>query len=271
MRHFPLTRSIIFSLLGVLVITYQAMGEVHPNVSSVLTMMQSQTWTERSKGFQVAAELLASQPSPTEADQLRLGVIHLLAIENNDKTSVADESEGEDQSEYYAGLISYVADLKDERAIPALLGAAMTGGMAIRGVSQFGNRAVPHVIAQVRSTDVHLSEGALFVILNMLEFHTVTDSNALQQINATLRTALARPEELIRETAIAAIEYLNDREEFVPMLHNIAERDPYKINGARPDDDQDHGELFPVRRAARLLLRQIANHEAPVVDRGISR
>jgi len=65
---------------------------------------------------------------------------------------------------------------------------------------------------------------------------------------------------------MGTIEYLGDRREFVPILQDIAEHDPYKSPynlGGGSEEDQ-----YRVRRRARLLLRKIANNEQPVVDKG---
>jgi len=262
----------------------QEASTAHPTVSSVLDRMKSATWTERQKAFEEATELAASgKQTPYDADQLHLGIIELLIKENNgglkepnNKTpqgspntasteSSADENYGEgygeDKSEYYAGLIGFVAGLSDERAIPALLGAANTGGMATRGVARFGKKALDPTLAQVKNPDPDLAEGALWVIREMLKMRTVSDPGSHLRIKDTLKSALASPDHDVRETAILVIEYLDDREEFVPMLQDIAEYDPYKSpynlgNGG-------NGEQYVVRRAARLLLRKIANHEQP--------
>ena len=269
----------------------QEPNTAHPTVSSVLDRMKSATWTERQKAFGEATELTASgKQTPNDADQLRLGIIQLLIKENNGGLKEPDnetqqgspttggsanenygEGYGEDKSEYYAGLIGFVAGLNDERAIPALLGAANTGGMASRGVARFGKKALAPTLAQVKSQDSHLASGALFVILEMLKMRTVSDPDSHLRIKNSLRSALASPEYRVRKNAMTPIEYLDDREEFVPMLQDIAEHDPYKSpyhlgNRGNGEDSQ-----YVVRRGARLLLRKIADHEQPAVDRGVSR
>lgn len=46
-----------------------------------------------------------------------------------------------------------MAGLNDECAIPAILGAAGTGGIATRALARFGNKALDPVVAQLRSPD----------------------------------------------------------------------------------------------------------------------
>jgi len=273
----------------------QEPNTAHPTVSSVLDGMKSATWTERQKAFGEATELAVSgKQTPRDADQLRLGIIQLLIKENNGglkepdnetqqgspTTTASTESSanesygegyGEDKSEYYASLIDFVAGLNDERAIPALLGAASTGGMATRAVARFGKKALDPTLAQVKSPDSHLASGALFVILEMLKMRTVSDPDSHLRIKNSLRSALASPEYRVREDAMTPIEYLDDREEFVPMLQDIAEHDPYKSPYNLGSKGSGEDSQYVVRRGARLLLRKIANHEQPAVDRGVSR
>jgi len=283
----------VFLLTACLAVA-QEPNTAHPTVSSVLDGMKSATWAERQKAFGEATELAVSgKETPHDADQLRLGVIQLLIKENNGGLKEPDnetqqglpntastessanenygEGYGEDKSEYYASLIGFVAGLNDERAIPALLGAANTGGMATRGVARFGKKALDPTLAQVKDPDTDLAEGALGVIREMLKMRTVSDPDSHLRIKRALKSALASPDHDVRETAIFAVEYLDDREEFVPMLQDIAEHDPYKSPYNLGSKGSGEDSQYVVRRGARLLLRKIANHEQPSVDRGVSR
>ena len=244
-------------------------------VTDALARMKSADWIERYKGFEEANALLeSSQGDARGKGELRLALIHLLVTETaaakNPRTIVNDDDrERESYSSYFGDLIGAVADLKDARAIPALLAVADTGGMATRGIAHFGKAALDPVLNQVAGKDTHFADGALFVIRDMLEYRTVSDSESLARIKNALRSALASPDQLVRMSAISAIEYLDEREEFVPLLTNLASSDPYKIQGQVATDGQDNGEVYPVRRRARILLVKIANHEAPIIDRGV--
>jgi hypothetical protein len=234
--------------------------------------MNSPTWIEREKAFEDATKITKSgKEAPQDVDRLRVGIFQLLATENNDKIPAADEREGDENSEYYESVISFVARSADERAIPSLLGAVSTGGTAIRGVAQFGKKALGPTLEQVKNQDSKLASGAVFVIREMLIMGTSSDPESHLQIKNALRSALISPEFVVRLSAIGAIECLEDREEFVPMLKEVAERDPVRLADQRPDDGGDNGEFYPARRNARRLLRKIENHEAPVIDRGVSR
>jgi len=261
--------------------------------------MKRATDTERSKAFDEAATLLASGKLPAaDVDNLKLGLIQLLVTENNEIQSLiaernrsvrtagatgqspasqrsadetADEAapsgtESEDLSEYYPELIGTVAALRDERAIPALLGAAPTGGMATRGVARFGRKALDAVLEQVKSQDSELASGAIFVLRDMLEFRTANDPDSRLRIKNALRSALASPDSGVRYSAVGAIEYLDDREEFVPTLKDLAEHDPDKLAGQLLFDGTI-GDAYFVRQIAKRLLLSIANHEPPAVDK----
>ena len=119
------------------------------------------------------------------------------------------------------------------------------------------------MLSQAKSQDTVLAHGAVFVIREMLKMHTANDPNSQLRIKTALRSALGSPDFGVRDSAIYAIEYLDQREEFVPMLKDIGQNDPVKFAGQKPDDGGDNGEFYPVRQHARRLLAQIANHEPP--------
>jgi len=281
-------RASFFALLlltPVLPLCAQQTSSTHSPVSSILARMNSASRTERERAFDEAAERLGSDPTgPKDADSLRLGVIRLLVRENKEALKASSEvkpvspamsaddvqaAEGEGDSDYYSGLVGFVANLNDVRAIPALLGAANTGGIASRAVARFGKRALDPTLGQTKSSNADLAEGALWVIRDMLEFRLLNDPESHQRIKDALRSALRSSDSSAREAAMAAIEYLDDREEFVPLLKEIAQNDPVKIAGQRPDDGGDNGEFYPTRFSARRLLRKIANHEQPPIDSGL--
>ena len=139
--------------------------------------------------------------------------------------------------------------------------------MASRGVARFGKRALNPTLEQFKSQDADLVEGAVWVFRDMLEFHLVSDPESHLRIKNALRSALGSPEFEVRLSAMGAIEYLDDREEFVPMLKEIAKCDPFELAGQRSDDGEDNGAYYPARFDAGQLLHKIANHEPPVVDK----
>jgi hypothetical protein len=264
------TELCVFVVVMLGIIHGQGTISTHPEVSPVLNRMKSSAWRDRSEAFSEAAKLLASgKMAPNDSDSLRLGVIRLLAAENSDETPALDERDGEENSEYYSSLIDFVAHSGDERGIRALLGAAMTGGTAIRRVARFGERALEPTLDQAKSSDPKLASGAVYVLQKMLETGSVSDQDSHQRIKTALRSALDSPESSVRQAAVFAIEYLSDRTEFAPKLKNLADHDPEKLPG-QPKSDGTVGDIYPVRELAAKLLRKIANHEPPLIDRGVS-
>ncbi len=278
MRIAMVTTLLLFGITGLVVAQQATTGQT--DVPRVLTRMSSSKWSERSEAYDDAATMLASgKHAQGDADSLRVGLIQLLARENKATRAFAKQQvAGEDANdesieayeEYYAGLVGFVAELGDERAIPALLGAAGTGGMATRGVARFGKKALGAVLEQVASKDPRPADDALFVILEMLRMHTVSDPDSHSRIKSALRSALVSDDAGVRESAIYAIEYLDDRDEFVPVLKYMADHDPGKLAG-QPKEDGTVGDYYFVREDAAKLLRKIANHEAPAIDQGVDR
>jgi hypothetical protein len=241
-------------------------------VAQVQERITSSNWRDRAAAVNDTLDLLrCGAPSAGEADSLRYGLIELLAKEENlrrarAKTEVLprtmtkeEAAEAEEEYEYFDSLVGAVAFLNDERAIPALLLVPAAGGAACPGVSQFGTKALDAVLEQANGPDSKLAAGALFVVLEMLEFRTVTDPVSLLRIKTVLRSALASPDPSRRQIAVWAIEFLEDREEFVPALKEIAAHDPAKLSG-QPLSDGTIGDHYFVRRTAERVLDRIAQH-----------
>ena len=262
--------TVIFMIWVATLCSGQQSNGAETAVSPVLARMNSQKWSDRSRAFDEAVRLLTSgKSSPADADRLRFGVIQLLAIENSDKEPTANEEEGDENSEYYSGLIDFVAHSGDERSIPALLGAALTGGIATRGVARFGKKALDPTLEQAQSGDPKLASGAVYVLQKMLKIHTVDDSDSHRRIKNALQSSIASSSAEVRLSAIYAIEYLDDREDFLPLLKGLAQNDPNKISGqAQPNGSIE--DIYPVRELARKLLGKIETHERLSVDQGMN-
>ena len=137
--------------------------------------------------------------------------------------------------------------------------------MATRAIARFGKRALDPALEQVNSQDSNLASGAAFVILEMLRMRTVTDPDSRLGMENAIKRALASPNFGVRDSALCAIEYFDNREDFVPMLNDIAEHDPFR----RSDGGGENGDVYPVRHHARSILRKIAEHKPPVIDKGV--
>jgi HEAT repeat protein len=256
-------------LSSVLFCAAQQASATHADISHALEAFQSERWVDRERAFNnMPAVGDVAKQYPAEADRLKVGLINLLVVEN--KHVKKTEELSEEYTDYYGDLVGRVSDLNDERAIPALIGAITTGGMATRALARFGDKALDQVLGQLNSSDRFVRSSALDTISDLLERHIAVSPTSQSRISDALRSSLNDPQFIVRRSAIGAIEYLDTREEFVPALVKLAQSDPIKFPG-KPNDGGDGGQFYPVRQDARRLLRKIANHEPPAVDRGVIR
>jgi hypothetical protein len=196
---------------------------------------------------------------PEQSEQIKRGLINLLAVENEIFISGEPGSRTEDDGEYYAEVIDTVASLHDDRAIPALVGAMSTGGMAVSGLMKYGDKAIPPVLEKLKSPDAFVRASALRTSVDLLQASKAP--GAQEQLHQVLLSSLQDKSYAIRSLAVLNIGCLDDRQKFVPLLEQIAKTDPAKSPGLKPLDGGDNGELYPVRYDARLVLREIASNK----------
>jgi hypothetical protein len=248
-------------------------------ISVALTRMQSKNLHTREAGFDELMTALASEGDdrtpphaaeilnrffgsfPGQGEQVKVGLIRLLQEEN--KTFSTDRADSprrytEEDSEYYASVIDVVSSLNDRRAIPALVGAMTTGGMAQHGLLKYGDKALEPVLEQLKNPDALARATALGLSIDLLE--TRNDPASHKQAVALIQSALTDSASVVRGHAVREILCLNDRQEFVPMLKNIAKTDPEKFPG-KALDGGDGEEFYPVRYDARQVLRDIEDNK----------
>lgn len=201
---------------------------------------------------------------PDQADAVKLGLIELLSTENyyfiESKNPPADPHEEDDVSEHYAELIDAVSSLHDERAIPALTGAITTGGMAQRGLLEYGDKALVPVVEKLKSPDALVRASALGMAMALLAKHD--DAASHTRIRELLRSSLGDSGSVVRRKAVWEIDCLVDRQDFVPLLQKVAKTDPFILPADGPADDRGDGDMFyPVRYDARRALRHIQNNQ----------
>jgi len=194
---------------------------------------------------------------PEDADKVKLGLIQLLKADNTDFQDAAPGRYTEDDTEHYAEVVNVVSSLNDERAIPALVGAMATGGMAQQSLLGEGDKAIGPVLAQLKSSDDMVRASALNMGIALLEQRNNPASNA--QIKALIRSSLADESMIVRGVAVQQIGCLQDRQDFVPLLKEIAKTDPQKLPG-KALDGGDGNEFYPVRADARQVLRDIQDN-----------
>ncbi|MGH9511107.1 MAG: hypothetical protein ACRD2U_03120 [Terriglobales bacterium] len=205
---------------------------------------------------------------PEHADRIKLGLIQLLKADNADfqgENTPPGTYTGADM-EHYAEVVHVVSSLNDERAIPALVNAMATGGMAQQAIFQYGDKALAPVLEQLkRQPDPH-SASDLLAQVSALEMSFALlaqrgDPAAQAEIRALIFLYVKAPSSNTRSIAVQEIDCLPDRQNFVPLLTEISKTDPERYPGEKPLDGGDNNQFYPVRADARRVLRHIKNGE----------
>jgi HEAT repeat protein len=184
------------------------------NVSQLLQQLQSPSWESRSTAFYALLDLGAApnvsvtpydippkvkrllQQFPTQADEIKLALIALLALENPNiqlgYQAIDQPSIAEDQTEYYADLGAAVSSLNDPRAISSLVGAVLMGNIVTSALASFGDPAVHPLILQITTTTDDLVQfSSLFALERMLDpqnFQKLSPQS-LSKLQRAFRTA----------------------------------------------------------------------------------
>jgi hypothetical protein len=234
-------------------------NDLHAREAAFNDMMAliSEGQTQATEPDRAAALASFFKQHPDQADRIKLGLIHLLKADNDDFQSGAPGTYTEDDTEHYAEVINVVSSLKDERAIPALVGAMSTGGMAQQAISQYGDKALAPVLEQLKSSDPLAQASALRMSFALLA--TRGDPASKAQIRELILAYVKAPSEPSRRIAVQEIGCLGDRQNFVPLLKEIAKTDPEKRPGKALDGGDADG-FYPVRADARQVLRDIQNN-----------
>lgn len=253
----------------------QQITSPEPRVPDILSRMESKDMSSRQAAFDDMMSLVSDERNqaqqsskaevlsaffarhPDQADSVKLGLIKLLSIENNGFALAKDPAVGthtEEDGEYYAEVIDTVSSLDDARAIPALVGAITTGGMAKRGLLKYGDKALGPVLEQLKNPDALVRAAALGVSVMLLENRD--DPGSHQQALGIIRSGLTDSASVVRGHAVREVDCLRDRQDFLPILQKIAKSDPEKFSG-KALDGGDGEEFYPVRYDARQVLRDI--------------
>jgi len=259
--------------------TAQQSGSLDSKVSAILDRMNRSDLHTREAAFDDMMALIqegqkqTTEPDrpvvlarffkrhPDQADRIKLGLIQLLKADNADfqGASTPPGTYTENDTEHYAEVINVVSSLNDERAIPVLVNATATGGMAQQAVLRGGDKALAPVLEQLKSSDPLAQASALRMSFALLAERG--DPAAQAQIRELILAYVKAPSEPSRRIAVQEIDCLDDRQSFVPLLTEISKTDPEKRPG-RAFDGGDADGFYPVRADARRVLRHIKNGEA---------
>ena len=254
-------------------------------VSDILKKMGSSKMDERENAFDEGSNLLASEnPAPKDIERLRLGMIGLLTSENaknfpdEEMAKVAktsgcgngadncagdgeayDEDAGFESSRYIQRLISTVEGFNDERAIPALAGAVCWGDSVTKALLALGDKALAPVLEQLKSRNSSLRMCSLDMVISLEAPNHLVSQLRIKEL---IRSSLNDPDPTVRIIVIRAIDCRKDRQDFVPLLQEVAKTDPFILPADGPAfDGGDGGKFYPVRADARKALRHIQNNQ----------
>lgn len=204
---------------------------------------------------------------PDQADGVKLGLIQLLKADNADfqDKNTPPGTYTEDDMEHYAEVVNVVSSLNDERTIPVLVSAISTGGIAQRALFQYGDKALAPVLEQLKRQPDPNSVSDLLAQASALQMSFALlakrgDSTSQAQIRELILAYVKAPSGATRRIAVQEIDCVDDRQNFVPLLEEIAKTDPQKLGG-KPLDGGDNNQFYPVRADARRVLRHIQNNE----------
>lgn len=259
-------------------ITAQQPASVDSKVSAILDRMNGNDLHTREAAFNDIMTLIregqkqTTEPDhaadlakffkqhPEHGDGIKLGLIQLLKADNADfqgeNTPPGTYTAGD--MEHYAEVVHVVSSLNDERAIPVLVNAMATGGMAQESIFQYGDKALAPVLEELKSSDPLVQASALEMSFALLAKRG--DPAAQAQIRELILSYVKAPSGASRRIAIQEIGCLEDRQNFVPLLKDVAKTDPQKFPGKALDGGDGDG-FYPVRADARRVLRDIQNKE----------
>ena len=234
--------------------------DLHKRQAAFNDMMAliSEGQKQATESDRAAALTVFFKQHPEQADRVKLGLIQLLKADNVDFQGGAPGAYTEDDTNHYAEVVNVVSSLRDERAIPVLVGAMATGGMAQQAIFEYGDKALAPVLERLKSSDPLVQSQALMMGFALLAERGDPASQA--QIRELILAYVKGPLEPSRRIAVQEIDCLDDRQNFIPLLEEIAKTDPEKQAG-KPLDGGDNNQFYPVRYDARRVLRHIKNNE----------
>jgi len=203
---------------------------------------------------------------PEHADRIKLGLIQLLKADNADfqGENTPPGTCTEHDMEHYAEVVNVVSSLDDERAIPVLVNAMTTGGMAQQAIFQYGDKALAPVLEQLKRQPDPNSVSDLLAQASALQMSFALlakrgDPTSQAQIRELILAYVKAPSGATRRIAVQEIDCVDDRQNFVPLLTEISKTDPQKLSG-KPLDGGDNNQFYPVRADARRVLRHLQNN-----------
>jgi len=114
------------------------------------------------------------------------------------------------------------------------------------------------VLEQLKNPDALVRAAALGMSVTLLEKRN--DPTSHKHAVDIIRSNLTDSASVVRSHAVREIGCLDERQDFVPTLENIAKTDPERFPG-KAQDGGDGEEFYPVRYDARRVLRDIQSNK----------
>jgi len=156
--------------------------------------------------------------APADADSLTDALVGLLTRENGFVAASQNDptiSLSEEYVTYYGDVIAAVSALRNERSIPALIGAITSGDMATSTLAGFGNKAIDSIMIQLGSGDEDVRGAAVIVLLEMLEPTNFSSLNrrTVSKLRNGLHMAQRFPEAVVASAAREGLRILDQMKE----------------------------------------------------------
>lgn len=171
------------------------------DTTALLLQLQSSDPELRSDGFYK----LLSSPAARN-DKVSLAVIGLLGQETAYAEALTSEDEG--YATYYSNVVTYVASLQDDRAIPQLTDVIDTGNLVTTTLAGFGPPSLDPVTSKLSDGDPEVRDSATIVLSQMLDpgnYQKINDTVSKQKIAAALTGASRDSDPEVRATANEAL------------------------------------------------------------------
>ncbi len=226
----------------------------------------SDNWQDRESAFKDLVSVSVSESRPnnfapadsvvylrksnaSDSDKLTVGLISLLNVENATVDSGIPLSQ--DYVDYYGDLIMAVSILEDKRAIPALLGAVKTGGMATDAIARLGDEALNATVDSLgRTKDIEARAGLAGVLQKMAvpgRASSFADPNSAPTLKSTLlRLSQDNEDPVVRRQALFGLGRYSDSDAQA-VLKRLAESDNYSLSISGKT-------VFPLRIAAQKAI-----------------
>lgn len=185
-------------------------------------------------------------------DRVAVSLIRLLERENSYIASTPLQSLSHDYTTvYHADLFEAVAELRDLRALKALLPTLRNGDVVISGVAALGEPAVPELLRALHDSNAQTRSGTAHALRKMIEgkLRTPLREQSIAAIRAALLQAVrSDPGPFVRVAAIRGLIQF-DGEDIRLEMQRLAAADTARV---RMGDNRPG--VFIVREAAAQWL-----------------